>query len=162
METNVTRNKELINVSENPFALYEWCRDNKFFDDGEETFDDWFNKGEDLTFFEGDPDMIKIGDNIGYFFDDGDKVFYYFFNEDCYEMAEKLISGYCNAFEFHITIGGESYRTGSMPKGMGRSVKQSWDTWKLLEYGIAWRGGAGYCYDIIDCEEYVNDVILAN
>ena len=158
METIATRNKELINVGEYPEKLYDWCKAHKFFFDGEETFDDWLDCGHDLTFFEGDPDMVKIGKEIGYFFDDGDKVFYYLFDEDCYEMAEKLLAAFCNAFDFRITLGGNSYRTGIMPKGMGSAVENNWKTWENLSFGIAWRGGAGYVYDIIDCEDFAKGI----
>ena len=153
-----TLNKEVINVSENPIELYDWCVENKCLNDDENDYDSWFQNNGDLRFFEGDPDMVKIGKEIGYFFDTGDKVFLWMFDEDCYDAAEKLVSAYCNAFESKVTRGGESYRIGSMPNGMQSTTENNWHTWEKLNFGIAWRGGAGYVYDIIDCSRFAESI----
>lgn len=164
IENNEIRNKVMINVVDDPYELYDWCVDHHYFDEDEETFDEWFDKGEDISFFQGDPDMVKANQVRGVFFDSGDKVFFYLYGEGTdkdYDIAEKMIAAYCNAFDSKVTLGGESYRIGKMPNGMGSAVENNWKTYENLKYSIAWRGGAGYFYDIVDCTDFVENISKA-
>ena len=148
----MAKNLEFINVLDDTFSLYEYCKENGFTNSN---YDEWYQNGGDVSFFEGDPDMIKVNGEIGYFCQCCDKVFYYF--DDLFEHnAEKILRGFFAAFNVGITIGGESWMRGECPKGVSCSREiQSWDVWEKIRCGIAYRGGAGYTYTIQSWGNYL-------
>ena len=149
----MNKNLEFINVLEDSFPLYEYCKECGFTDC--ETFDEWFDNGGELSFFEGDPDMIKVNGNVGYFCKCGNVVFYYF--DDLFEHnAETILKGFFAAFNVGTTLGGESWMSGECPKGVSDSdCIQNWDMWEKINCGIAYRGGAGYTYTIQSWGNYL-------
>ena len=146
-------NKRFINVLENPFELYDFCKENQYTEC--ETIDEWLIDGGDLGFFEGDPDMIKVNGETGYFCECGDVVFYWF--DDCFtHHAETILKGFFGAFETGITLGGESWIKGTLPHGCSNNqCLQNWEMWDRIQTGIAYRGGAGYVYTIQSWGNYL-------
>ena len=154
MKTNYNAAElEFINVFDDSYPLYEYCRENRFTEC--ESYDEWFDNGGELSFFEGDPDMIKVNGEVGYFCQCGNKVFFYF-DDWGNHNAEKILRGFFAAFNVGITIGGESWMRGECPKGVSCSREiQSWDMWEKIRCGIAYRGGAGYTYTIQSWGNYL-------
>ena len=143
--------KQFINVFEDSYELYEYCKEQGYTDCD---YDDWLCDGP-LGFFEGDPDMIKIDGEVGYFCECGDKVFYYF-DEWRTNNAEKILRAFFGAYRTGISLGCTSWIDGEDPEGVyADSDIQNWDAWDKIENGIAWRGGAGYCYWITDWTEWL-------
>ena len=135
---------EFINVMENSYSLWEYCKQNNWTED---TYEDFFEGGGDLAFFEGDPDMIKVHGNVGYFSLCGNKCFYWF--DDWTGEAEAMLKAFYAACETGVTLGGAHYRIGEAPAGVVESEQiQNWSSWEKINTGIAWRGGAGYHYHI--------------
>ena len=62
--------KQFVNVLNDPSILYDYCVKEGYTD---EDYENW----DFLTFFEGDPDLIKVDGDEGYFCECGDIVFYY-------------------------------------------------------------------------------------
>lgn len=137
-------NIEFVNVLEDCFTLWEYCKENNFTDSD---YEDFYQAGGDLQFFEGDPDIIKVHGETGFFALCGDVCFYWF--DDWKHEAETILKAFFNSFETGITLGGEHYRIGTAPAGVVESSEiQNWDAWEKIKTGIAWRGGAGYHYHI--------------
>ena len=143
--------KKFINVMEDSYPLWEHCVAQKYTD---LDYDTWCESGGELQFFEGDPDMVRVDSEIGYFAECGDKVFYYM--DDFTGKGEKMLRAFFGAVTTHISLGGVAYTKGNLPDGVRTEGLQSWDAWDKIEYGIAWRGGAGYTYWIMDWTEYLN------
>lgn len=142
---------QFVNLLENPFPLWEYCTENNFTD---LSYEEWYQGGGDLSFFEGDPDMVKIDGETGFFAHCGDKVFFWI--ENYTGKAEKILRAFFTAFEVGITRGGESWMSGHLPKGCsGAKELQSWQMWERLNCGIAYRGGAGYTYTIQSWGNYL-------
>lgn len=114
------------NLLEDSFRLYEYCKQNELttFED----FEDWYQAGEDLRFFEGDPDMVKVDGSIGYFYRAENEVFVYIDILDFDDVEAVLNRFYNNELE--------------------TTDPQSWEQWEKLQNGVAFRGGAGYVYNI--------------
>jgi hypothetical protein len=146
-------NKQFINVFDDPMALYDFCVENQYTDC--KTYEEWFDGGGDLTFFEGDPDMIKVNGEIGYFCECGDVVFFYFDDWGDHN-AETILKGFFGAFQTGITLGGNSWISGDLPKGCSDDqCLQNWEMWDKIQTGIAYRGGAGYFYTIQSWGNYI-------
>lgn len=149
-----TENKlQFVNVFDDDFELLEYCRENDFFDGEEDEFDA-------LSFFEGDPDIIKINGETGYFCKCGNKVFFYF--DDFKGHAEKMLQIFFTCFSTGVTLGGDSYlsRLSCLPDGILQA--ETWEEWDKLKTGIAWRGGAGYIYTLLDFDEWAEQNQIAN
>lgn len=136
---------EFINVLENRWPLYELCKKNGWTDCEYEDFDE-------LGFFEGDPDMIKVNGDLGYFCECQGKVYYYF--DDWNNEVEPFLKKFFETFKTGITLGGESWVSGVNPEGVEDVTDNHWETWENMETGIAYRGGAGYVYWISDWSEW--------
>ena len=82
--------KIFCNVAEDSYPLYLYCKENQF--TSAESYDEFYENGEELQFYEGDPDMIKLNGEIGYFADCGEYMFYYFDGDqnDCNIIEEML------------------------------------------------------------------------
>ena len=146
MKTN--NNIEFVNVLEDSYPLYEYCIENKLTD---MNYEDWYQDCGELSFFEGDPDIIKVHGDTGCFCRCGNIVFYYFDDMMTHD-AEYLLRTFYNAFDTGITLGGYSWIKGDLPKGVSNAeCIQNWDTFDKINTGIAWRGGAGYVYKIFAC-----------
>lgn len=111
-------------LTEDSYELYEICKDNGWTDCEYEDFDV-------LAFFEGDPDMIHINGQVGYFWyhQSTDTIFYYFDEW--------------------------SSRVGSILRDFykKRLHKERWEFDNAWEYFdthncIAYRGGSGYVYSL--------------
>lgn len=119
MKTNYTYN----NVSETDFFGYLLENGYTVEDLGDrEDFDE-------LRFFEGDPNIMKIAGCTGYFFkDDAGNVWYYF--EGNSRDAERILRAF---FE------------GERPK----KGLQTWDAWEEIKTGIAYMANTNWgIYDI--------------
>lgn len=158
---NQKKQLEFVNVFEDSYPLYELCKSNGWLGDCTKSYDDFYNNGGELGFFEGDPDMIKIDGRTGYFCECQGKVYYYFddFTGECLEMLQKFFGTY----ETGITLGGVGYAFGDNPDGVvdiyggikDCRKRYIWDVWDETEYGIAFRGGGGYSYWLTDWSEWV-------
>lgn len=96
----------------------------------DKSYDDFDN----LSVFEGDPDMIRIEGQLGVFFyhEETDTVWYWFDDWGCsYNVGSILIDF------FEKRLGNERWNDNV----------QSWD-WFEKHNGIAYRGGMGYVYGI--------------
>jgi len=144
---------ELINVLEDCYSLWELCKANGWTEDN---YEDFFQKGGDLQFFEGDPDMIKVNGEVGYFCKCQGNVYYWF--EDFDGSAEAMLKKFFETYKTGITLGGEGYAIGENPDGVvdvhGDGIHPIWDIWEKMETGIAFRGGGGYTYWISDWSEW--------
>lgn len=127
---------EFINVFERPDELHELCTAEGWTDLDVET---WIEKGGDLQFFEGDPDIIKVDGQTGYFCEYRNKVFYYL--DDWTGTGLEMLKAF---FEDEHQDGIEC----------GDDI-QSWTAWDGIENGIAYRGGRGYVYNIFNFSEFV-------
>ena len=142
---------KFVNILEDPHPLYELCKQNGWTD--AKSWDEFYDNGEDLQFFEGDPDMIKVDGQFGYFCEVDDTVYFYF--DDFEGHAEMMLKKFFSVFKTGITLGGESWISGQKPDGVKSITEKHWQTWEKMETGIAWRGGAGYCYWITDWSEWL-------
>lgn len=116
-----------VNVWDDPYELWEWSVENGWTDC---TYEDW----NVLEFFEGDPDIIKVNGDTGYFFyrKDNDTIYYWF--DECftgYNISAILVRFYEHRLHKEYT-----------------PDVQSWAWWDSAEDGIAYRGGSGYVYTI--------------
>ena len=126
---------EYINVAEDPGALYYYMRKHGFLNDDApvempEDFDE-------LNWFDGDPDMIKIDGSVWYFdFSpvDTNRENICFYWAECYssEETESIVSML------------EEFRN----RNLQTAEPNNWDTWHNMKNGIAYRGGSGYLYII--------------
>lgn len=116
-----------VNVFECDYELYELAVREGWYDGEPEEFDA-------LAMFEGDPDMIKINNDTGYFF-------YYKPTDTIYYWIDELFTGY--------NVGAILTRffEHRLHKEYTPDV-QSWTWWDSAEDGIAYRGGCGYVYTI--------------
>lgn len=144
---------EFINLLEDSYPLYELCRKNSW--TSYETFEKFYQNSGELDFFEGDPDMIKIDGEYGYFFKYGETVFYWI--EWKHDAAEMMLKKFFATFKTGITRGGESYCYGENPPGVVDIKKDHWKIWERMDTGIAYRGGAGYTYWISDWSEWLEE-----
>lgn len=150
---NNTSGLEIINVLEDSYSLWQYCKENDF---TSEDFETWYNNGSELAFFEGDPDIIKINGETGYFCKCGNKVFYYF--DDCQSNTSwKTLKDFYSDIKTGITLGCNSYMTGRLPEGF-EAIEGKWNEFEKLENAIAWRGGAGYFYSFWNIEKYIKDM----
>ena len=149
---------EFYNVFNDSYPLYELMKQQGWLNVS--SYKEFEEYGLALGFFEGDPDMIKIGGEIGYFCKCGDGVYFYF--DDFSGEAETMLKKFFDTYETGITIGGVGYARGVNPEGVtdvyggdkdpkGRYI---WDIWDEMETGIAFRGGGGYTYWISDWSEW--------
>lgn len=130
---------KIVNVLEDSFSLWEYCNENGLTN---LNYDDWRENGGELQFFEGDPDMIKVRGDIGYFCRCGNTVFYYF-DDSMTNEAWYILKAFYMAFETGIN----HKISGKLPAGVSdNKCIQNWDAWEKIQTGIAWRGGAGYTY----------------
>ena len=142
---------EFINLCNDDYPLWEVCKENGWTD---LSYDEWYERDGALAFFEGDPDMIRFNNWVGYFAECDGKVFYYF--DDFTGEVEQILRAFFDAFETGVTIGGYSYAHGEKPKGVA-TVEGGWDAWEKIEVGIAFRGGAGYTYWLTDWSEWLKN-----
>lgn len=114
-----------INILSDPYEFYEVCRDNEWTDSDYEGFDE-------LSMFEGDPDIIRINGQIGFFIyiNEVDTVYYYY--EEDGEHIDRILIDF---FEKRLRIG-------HCPE-----YAQNWE-WFERHNGIAYRSGCGYVYNI--------------
>ena len=126
---------QYINVSEDPGALYSYMRKYDFLDHGapKEMPDDF----DELTWFDGDPDMIKVNDQVWYFdFSPVDtkreNICFYWAECDSEEETESIVSMLKEFRERNLQM----------------AEPNNWDTWHNMKNGIAYRGGSGYLYII--------------
>lgn len=145
---------EYKNILDQMSEFYQFCKENGWTDENEE-FDDWYNNGRDLQFFEGDPDMIKVDGETGFFCQIGETVWYWF--DDFESNAEMMLRKFFSTFKTGITLGCESWVSGINPDGVVDITENHWETWKKMETGIAYRGGAGYSYWISDWSEWLEN-----
>lgn len=143
---------KFVNVFEDSYELYELCKKNGWTDCDYET---WYQNGGELEFFEGDPDMIKLDGNVGYFCKVDDTVFFYF--DDYESHAEMMLKAFYSAYKTGITIGGESWIAGKDPEGVKDVTENHWETWKKMDTGFAYRGGAGSTYWISDWSAWLEN-----
>lgn len=134
---------QIINVYENNYPLYQLCKENGYTD---ASYDEWCEDCCDLSYFEGDPDMLKWNGETIYFGLDGDKVFYYSEAEgDEKKQIEGILRDFFASGEVKwLGYGSKYIHTKKCPENY-----QHWDAWDRMQAGIAYRGGYGYYYDII-------------
>lgn len=118
-----------INLLEDYYELYEWGLEDGFIKP-EISYEDY----DVLTFFEGDPDIIKVNDETGYFFyrEETDTLYYYFDEwkgDNIGDILEEFI--------------GKRLREESRDMSI-----QSWNWFNEANSAIAYRGGYGYYYYI--------------
>lgn len=115
--------------------------------------DEWFKDGEDLAFFEGDPDMIKYKGQLGFFyFDKGNRTCYYWLEVLWEEKdeVESILTSFCQSLrEYYEPIVHDEWDD-CAPDNI-----QSWEAWDKMQNGIAYRGGSGYVYGINDISKFV-------
>lgn len=136
------KNLEIINVCEDSYALYEFCLENEYTD---LSYDEWLENGGDLQFFEGDPDMLKLDGEIGYFAKCGDKVFFYL--GDVWD--DSRARGILRDFFAGGSVHNWGYYSKFIPNKRFPDGCQNWDAWDDMQNAIAYRGGCGYCYNIL-------------
>lgn len=114
-----------INILNDPYEFYEVCKENEWTDSDYEDFDA-------LSMFEGDPDIIRINGQTGYFIHvkETDTVYYYY--EEYGEHIDRILIDF---FEKRLHFD-------HCPENV-----QSWE-WFENHNGIAYRGGYGYVYNI--------------
>ena len=153
MKTNININTlQFINVLEDSFELWQYCKENDFTN---ESYEDFYNNGGDLSFFEGDPDIIKVDGETGYFCLCGNKVFYYF-DDLMTHKAECLLKAFYSGLNCQgITLGGNSFICGKLPESF--EGIENWKEFEKVQTGIAFRGGAGYFYSLYDCQRWANE-----
>lgn len=135
-------NIEFINVCEDSYRLFEYCKENGFTDC--QDFEEWSEDCNDLAFFEGDPDMIKIDGETGYFCLCGDVCFFYM---DAWDDSK--VRGILRDFFAAGSMANCGYYSKFIPAVNFPESCQNWETWHSLKNGIAYRGGAGYFYNIL-------------
>lgn len=141
---------EFINVFEDSHPLYELMKAEGWTE--AKNYEDFYQNGEELQFFEGDPDMIKVNGCLGYFCLCRGNVYYYF--DDICGSAEEILRTFFSAFKTGVTLGGEGYACGFNPDGVTDVCENHRETWDKMETGIAFRGGGGYSYWISDWSEW--------
>lgn len=109
-------------IDDGCYEFWELCRNNGW---TTKEYDDF----DVLEMFEGDPDMIRINGQLGFFFE-YEGTIYYYFDEHRENIGEILIA------LFKKRLHKEYW------KGM-----QSWDYFNTHN-AIAYRGGQGYSYSI--------------
>lgn len=122
-----------INVSEEPWELYDYMRDHDFLNDGEpnEMPDDF----DALRWFEGDPDIFQFEGHRGWFdyspvkTDRAQVCFVYYDGWNDFEDVVDLLDKFWN----HQLVNPQ---------------KETWEIFDKIETGVAYRGGVGYVYRI--------------
>lgn len=146
---------QFINVFEDSYPLYELCKAEGWTECKD--YEEFYQSGGELAFFEGDPDMIKVDGELGYFCKYGDTVFYWF-DEWPNHSALAVLEKFFDTYETGITIGGVGYACGMNPEGVKDVIAENgqrvWDVWEGMETGIAFRGGGGFTYWISDWSEW--------
>lgn len=108
---------------------------------------------DELTFFEGDPDMIKYKGQLGFFFfDENNRHCYYYlevFGEERDEV-EDILSSFCSSLGEYY----EPYKEDEWSDCCPDSI-QNWKAWDKMQNGIAYRGGSGYVYGISDTSKFI-------
>ena len=111
-------------ITEDSYELYEICKENGWADCEYEDFDV-------LEFFEGDPDMIRVDGQIGYFwYNEENDIIYYYFDEWGHNIGSILRDFYKKRLH-------KEYWPGM----------QSWEYFDTHNC-IAYRGGSGYVYSL--------------
>lgn len=116
-----------INIlDDGAFEFYELCKKNEWTDSEYDDFDA-------LKMFEGDPDMIRVNGELGFFMyiSETDTV-YYWFEESIGENIDKILIAF-----FEKRLGREKWN----------EKFQSWEYFGKNN-AIAYRGGCGYLYGI--------------
>lgn len=131
---------QIINVCDDSFTLYEYCRENGYTD---LEYDEWMDRGGELEFFEGDPDMIKLDGDTGYFALCGDKVFVYF-DDFMGKAAGVLRDFFKGGYMSHCGYYHKFIPAKRFPEGC-----QTWQAWEQMRNAIAYRGGCGYYYNFL-------------
>lgn len=135
--------KIFCNVAEDSYPLYLYCKENQF--TSAESYDEFYENGEELQFYEGDPDMIKLNGEIGYFADCGEYMFYYFDGDqnDC-NIIEEMLKQSLSHEACELVENGDEL--------------QNWKAWDKMQTGMAYRGGRGYVYFISDWHKFVESL----
>lgn len=143
-----------INVFEDPYPLYELCKAEGWTRCND--YEEFYQNAGELMFFEGDPDMIKVNGEVGYFCEIRGTVYYWF--DEWNHGAEDILKKFFETYKTGITIGGVGYACGMNPEGVKDVIAENgqrvWDVWEGMETGIAFRGGGGYTYWISDWSEW--------
>ncbi len=115
-----------VNVCECDYELYELAVREGWYEGDREDFDT-------LSLFEGDPDMIRVDGQVGYFFHyaDNDTVYYWF---DEWRGLHNIGAILTRFFEHRL----------------GKEYTEDVQSWHWFDHhnGIAYRGGMGYVYSI--------------
>lgn len=109
-----------------------------------ESYEEWLDCGGDWDIFEGDPDMIKINGDVNYFVKIDNHIFY---TAERYN-EEGMIEGILRSFYSNGSDRYCGYYTKYFNDRPVNESIQNWDAWDAMENGIAYRGGAGYSYEI--------------
>lgn len=105
---------------------------------------------DELTFFEGDPDMIKYKGQLGFFFfDENNRHCYYWLDVfgDEIDEVEHILELFC--------IGLGYADCDSVWNDCSPHEIQNWAAWNKMQNGIAYRGGSGYVYGISDTSKFI-------
>lgn len=111
-------------ITEDSYELYEICKENGWADCEYEDFDV-------LEFFEGDPDMIRVDGQIGYFwYNEENDTIYYYFDEWGHNIGSILRDFY--------------------KKRLHKEYCPDMQSWEYFDTHncIAYRGGSGYVYSL--------------
>lgn len=114
------------------------------------SIDEWFQDGEDLAFFEGDPDMIKYKGQLGFFyFDKYNGTCYYWLEVygDERDEVEDILKLFCIGLNYPDC---DNVGSDCSPDSI-----QNWKAWDKMQNGIAYRGGSGYVYSINDISKFM-------
>lgn len=90
-----------------------------------------------LAVFEGNPDMLKVDGETGYFLDveeDGQRTVYYWLDDYSGKGEEILRAFYTNRLEAFDSS----------------EAIQNWEAWDSITDGVVYRGGMGYVYAIYE------------
>lgn len=136
--TNDLKIYDLVNGDS--YRLYELCKENDW--TTAEDYDEWLENGGELDFFEGDPDMIKLDGEVGYFSKIGNEIFFYL--DDWSGRAASILRDFFTG----CTRKHYGYYTWDQPRRVAPEWCQNLDAWEQMQNGIAYRGGCGYSYDI--------------
>lgn len=97
-----------------------------------------YDNFDELSFFEGDPDIIKYDGQEGFFFyDENNNTCYYWI-----EVYGKEVQEVEEILRAYITEDRECFNY------WDEDTEQTWDYFDKHKNVIAWRGGRGYVYSI--------------
>ena len=111
--------KEYVNLVENDYSFFEYQALI-----GNETHYELFDC---LSYFEGDPDYLKIDGESCYFIELSGIVYYYPFCDD-----KKALKALRRFYEGKLN----------------RIEPNTWEKWETIKNGLAYRGGSGYLYTL--------------